>query len=318
MKVVFLGTPEFAVPTLEALVSCPEVEVVGVVTQPDRPAGRGQRIYAPPTKLVANRFAVPVFQPTRLSKAPEVVQSIRDLKPDILITAAFGQILKKDVLTLAPYGVMNLHASLLPAYRGAAPINWCLINGESKTGVTTMFSDEGIDTGAMLLKKEINIDPSWDAELLAQHLSVLGAQLVIETLKLLKSGILKPVSQDNSLATMAPRLTKELGCIDWAQPAQTIVNLIRGLAPWPGTFTTYEDSTVKIVKARRGAAAQNVMLPGTAIKTAEGMVVACGKGDERIIVDEIQPANKGRMKGTDWLNGLRKEQEIRLGGTCKV
>src|SRR5262249_46239767 len=204
LRIVFLGTPEFAVPTLEALIAQPNVEVIAVVTQPDRPAGRNQKIHVPPSKRVALLHNIPVLQPESLAKAPETVEMLRVLNPDLIVMVAFGQILKKAVLNLPRLGVVNLHASLLPAYRGAAPINWAIINGDRETGITTMFTEAGVDTGPTLLKKFLPIDPDIDAEALAQQMSVAGAKLVIETLEKLTTDGLKPERQDDTRATYAP------------------------------------------------------------------------------------------------------------------
>lgn len=292
-------------PALERLIDWAPGEVVGVVTQPDRPAGRGKNIFPPPTKLVASRFGIPVLQPERLSKAPDVVQAMRDLKPDVLVTVAFGQILKKDVLTMAPHGVINVHGSLLPAYRGAAPINWSLINGERVTGVTTMFSDAGIDTGKMLLWREIPLTESMNAEELAQVMSHVGADVLIETLEHLRNGSLTAIEQAHERATMAPRLTKEMGKIDWSKPAAAIHNLVRGLYPWPGTYSSFKDAGIKIIRTAVGSTDKEEE-PGTVTATGDKIMVACGdNGTDRLELLDVQPANKAPMKARDWVNGAR-------------
>lgn len=321
MRILFLGTPEFAVPSLEKLIQWKAVEVVGVVTQPDRPAGRGNNIFAPPTKMVAGRFGIPVLQPEKLSKSPDVVQAMRDLKPDILVTVAFGQILKKEVLTMAEHGVVNVHGSLLPKYRGAAPINWAIINGETTTGVTTMYSDKGVDTGKMLLKREMEIYPDMNSEMLAEAMSFVGADLLVETLDKLMAGGLEAIAQNDEEATFAPRLSKEMGQIDWSKSAKEIHNLARGLYPWPGTFTFYDGQQLKIettVLVADDHADKTEQSPGTIIResgsiavgvhaTQKGAIlVACGpQGTERIILSAVKPANKGKMDAMAWTNGLR-------------
>lgn len=307
MRILFLGTPEFAVPSLEKLIAWKDVSVVGLVTQPDRPAGRGKNIFPPPTKLVAESHGIPVLQPERLSKSPEVVQAMRDLKPDILVMVAFGQILKKNVLEMAPHGVMNVHGSLLPKYRGAAPINWSVINGETVTGVTTMYSDQGVDTGKMLLKREMVLRDDMDAELLAEEMSFVGADLLIETLRELMAGRLVPLEQNESEATYAPRLTKEMGNIDWRKPSFEIHNLVRGLAPWPGTYTFLDGQPVKILTT-------SIVLqdpgeskePGTIIIVDNAkFLVACGAdGKDLLEINEIKPASKGKMSAVSWARGL--------------
>lgn len=321
MRILFLGTPEFAVPSLEKLIQWKAVEVVGLVTQPDRPAGRGNNIFAPPTKIVAGRFGIPVLQPERLSKAPDVVQSMRDLKPDILVTVAFGQILKKEVLNMAAHGVMNVHGSLLPKYRGAAPINWAIINGETKTGVTTMYSDVGVDTGKMLLKREMEIYPDMNAEMLAEAMSFVGADVLLETLDRLMAGSIEPIAQNDEEATFAPRLSKEMGQIDWNKSAKEIHNLARGLYPWPGTFTFHDGQQVKIDSTVLPAPDQlerSGLPAGTIIRESNwtqigahasqkgALVVACGaSGEDRLILNTVKPANKGKMDALSWANGLR-------------
>lgn len=326
MRVLYLGTPQFAVPTLEKLIAWPECQVIGVVTQPDRAVGRhGSQLQKPPTKIVAEQHGIPVLQPERLSKAPEIVEQMKALQPDVLVMVAFGQILRKVVLEMAPMGVVNLHGSLLPKYRGAAPINWAIINGEKVTGATTMFSDVGVDTGAMLLKCEIPITPEMNAVELAEVMSVQGAELMIETLSGIKSGAVKPEPQDDSKATMAPMLAKEMGVIDWTKRAEDVHNLVRGLVPWPGTQTSYNGQVVKVVRtvapaARagedRGAprsvanvgasnSGDSVGAPraGEVVSIGETVEVACGEGTLHIA--EVQPANKAKMKARDWANGAR-------------
>ncbi|MBX9686025.1 MAG: methionyl-tRNA formyltransferase [Candidatus Obscuribacterales bacterium] len=304
MRIIFLGTPEFAVPSLQALLDRPDLKVVGLVTQPDRPAGRGKQLMAPPTKILAQKHEIPVLQPERLSKAPDVVQAMQDLKADILVTVAFGQILKKNVLEMAPHGVMNVHGSLLPKYRGAAPINWAIINGESKTGVTTMYSDPGVDTGKMLLKREMEIRPDMDAETLAEEMSHVGAELLLETLKALMAGNLEAIAQNDAEATMAPRLTKEMGNIDWHKSALEIHNLVRGLTSWPGTYTHLDGAPVKVMKTSPASSqGKSSAEAGTVLSSSPKFIVACGNNDA-IEILEVKPANKAKMAAASWANGL--------------
>lgn len=305
MRIIFLGTPEFAVPALERLIDWPEVKVVAVVTQPDRPAGRGNKIFPPPTKLVAGRFNIPVLQPEKLSKAPDVVQAMKDFNPDVLVTVAFGQILKKEVLNMAPHGVINVHGSLLPKYRGAAPINWALINGEKVTGVTTMFSDPGIDTGKMLLKREIPLEANTNAEELAHIMAEVGADVLIDTLARLKAGSLVAIEQDHEAATMAPRLTKEMGQFDWTKSAEELHNLTRGLYPWPGTYCSFRGVPLKIKRTEvvnNGNSSGKT--PGTITAVGKHVTVACGPdGKDLIDLLEVQPSSRSPMKAKDWANG---------------
>ncbi len=306
MRILFLGTPEFAVPSLEKLIEWDEIDVLGVVTQPDRPAGRGKNIFPPPTKLVAERFKIPVLQPEKLSKSPEIFQRMQDLRPDLLVTVAFGQILKRNVLNMARLGVMNVHGSLLPKYRGAAPINWAIINGEKITGVTTMFSDEGIDTGDMLLKREMQINDDMDAETLANAMSIVGADLLKETIKKLIEGNLVPEKQDNEKASYAPRLTKDLGNIDWDKSSSEIHNLVRGLSPWPGTYTNFEAQQLKIMNTKvLKSEPDQAEQCGKILSCSGKFIVACGaEGKDRIELVDLKPANKGRMSALSWANGL--------------
>ena len=321
-------------PSLEKLIQWKAVEVVGIVTQPDRPAGRGNNIFSPPTKIVAGRYGIPVLQPVKLSKSPDIVQAMRDLKPDILVTVAFGQILKKEVLTMAPHGVLNVHGSLLPKYRGAAPINWAIINGETTTGVTTMYSDVGVDTGKMLLKREMEITPEMHAEDLAEAMSFVGADLLVETLDKLMSGNIEAQEQDNDAATFAPRLTKDMGIIDWSKPANEIRNLVRGLFPWPGTSTFLDGHSVKIVATQLLNGEQKLLdgeqniepvAPGTLIKdskivtsdsagsTKGAVLVACGPdGKDRLILLSVKPSGKGEMSSMAWANGIRLREAARF------
>lgn len=304
MRVIFLGTPEFAVPTLQALIDFPKVEVVGVVTQPDRPSGRGNKMHAPPAKVLAEKHNIKVMQPVRLSKSPDIVQEMRDLQADLIVMVAFGQILKKEVLNMPPKGVINVHASLLPKLRGAAPLNWSLINGDTVAGVTTMFTEAGVDTGPMLLKREVKLDDEMNAEQLAKVLSTEGADLLIQTLEKLIDGTLIAERQDDSQATLAPMLDKELGRIDWTKSAKAIHNLVRGIVPWPGAHTTYNEAPLKIWKTKASTKPFKNATPGTVIKTSDGVTVTCGEGGKELLeLLEVQPPNKAKMSAKDWANG---------------
>lgn len=316
MRILFLGTPGFAVPTLEKLISWSGCQVVGVVAQPDRPAGRGNKMHPPPTKVLAEKHAIPVLQPERLSRAPEVVEQMQALKPDVLVMVAFGQILKKAVLEMAPLGVVNLHGSLLPKYRGPAPINWAIINGETITGATTMFSDKGVDTGAMLLQQEIAITPNMTSVQLAEKMSLEGAELVIKTLEGIVNGSVQPQVQDESQATYAPLLTREMGEIDWSKPAEQIHNLVRGLQPWPGTSTTYNGAALKVVSTRlpqKNNGGNEVYPAGSIVLSGGEVFVCCGDGSQRLELADVQPANKARMSARDWANGVRLTSGSKLG-----
>lgn len=303
LRVIFLGTPEFAVPTLQQLIDFPHTDVVAVVTQPDRPSGRGNKMHAPPTKELAEKHNIKVFQPVKLSKSPEIVQAMRDLQPDLIVMVAFGQILKKEVLNMPPKGVINVHASLLPKLRGAAPLNWSIINGDTVAGVTTMYTEAGVDTGPMLLKKETHVDDEMNAEQLARILSVDGAHLLIETIKKLLDGTLVAEKQDDSQATLAPMLDKELGRINWTNTAKNIHNLVRGIVPWPGAFTMFNNAPLKIWRTKPGAKPERQMPVGSIQKSGDKIFVVCGSGDQTLELLEVQPPSKAKMQARDWANG---------------
>ncbi len=299
LRVVFMGTPEFACPTLQRLVERGH-EVVAVVTQPDRPKGRGQKPVPPPVKELAERHGIQVLQPARV-RAPEFVEQLREIAPDLVVVVAFGQILPKSLLEIPRYGCINVHASLLPRYRGAAPLNWCIINGETETGVTTMLMDVGLDTGDMLVKKATPIDPEEDARSLHDRLSILGAEALDDTLGLLAAGRLSPEKQDDSLSCYAPMLKKEDGLIDWNREPVAVRNLVRGMNPWPGAFT-YLDG--KLVKVFRVATGEGLGVPGTVLKAdREGIEVACNGGS--LILLELQLEGKKRLFARDFLAGCR-------------
>jgi methionyl-tRNA formyltransferase len=297
LRLVFMGTPEFAVPSLQKLIDRGEM-VVAVVTQPDRPKGRGQQLAAPPVKIVARDHGIDVFQPVKV-RVPDFLEIIRGLRPDLIIVTAFGQILPKELLNIPRYGCINVHASLLPRYRGAAPINWCIINGETETGITTMQMDEGLDTGDMLLKKVVPIGPDDDAQALLDLLSVVGAEALAETLDQLIAGKLNAEKQDGLLSNYAPMLKKEDGLIDWRRDPQSIRNLVRGLTPWPGAFTFLGDKTLKVYRCR-GAGGSGV--PGSVLQAdRSGLVIACGEGG--LLVEELQLEGKKRLSARDFLAG---------------
>lgn len=306
-------------PPLTELIASSEFEVVAVVSQPDRPAGRGNKLHAPPTKMVAQDHNIPVFQPSSLSKDKECVDALRQLEPDYAVMVAFGQILKKSMLELPKHGIVNIHASLLPKYRGAAPINWAVINGDTETGITTMFTEAGVDTGPMLMKAVVPIPLEMTADELAKQLSQVGAKLVVLTLRGLRDGTVRPEPQDSSLATVAPMMSKELGKIDWKQSALQIHNLVRGLVPWPGAYTRFRDGNLKILSTRPSSAG-SVTLPGqiriekessesgshTAKHGASCILVACGAdGSDRLELLSVQPPGKNSTLAHDWANGAR-------------
>src|SRR5712691_4209120 len=238
MRIVFCGTPQFAVPTLKHLLAQPDFEIAGVITQPDRPRGRGQKLSFSPVKGVAKAAHLPVHQPEKI-RAPEAQELLKELSPDGVVIIAYGQIIPAGLLSIPTYGWINLHASLLPKYRGAAPINWAIVNGETRTGVTTMRIDAGMDTGEILLQHEVEISPNETAPELAIRMADLGAPLPAATLRGLAAGTITPKAQNHSEASYAPMLKRADGRIDWNQPAITIYNRMRGFAPWPGAYTTF-------------------------------------------------------------------------------
>ena len=260
MRIVFMGTPEFAVPSLEAILRSDD-QVVGVVTQPDRPKGRGQQLVPPPVKLVAERAGIPILQPLKI-RTPEFLQTLSAWQPDLIAVAAYGRILHTPILRLPPMGCVNVHGSLLPKYRGAAPVQWAVINGETETGITTMLMDEGMDTGAMLLQEKLEILAEDTAGTLAPRLAELGGCLLLDTLARLKAGTLTPKKQDDRQATLAPILKKEDGLIDWTMSATSLANRVRGLSPWPGAFTFFGEERWNIWKAVSNVAAATDK-PGT-------------------------------------------------------
>lgn len=304
-----MGTPEFAVPSLEALLKSDDT-VVGVVTQPDRPKGRGQVLTASPIKQVALREAIPILQPTKM-KDPEFLAALTAWKPDLIAVTAFGRILPPAILSLPPKGCVNVHGSLLPKYRGAGPIQWALINGETKTGITTMLMDEGMDTGAMLMQEAIAIDPDDTAGSLSRKLGVIGGSLLVETLNQLRSGQLVPQAQDQALASMAPLLKKEDGVIDWTLSATAIANRIRGLTPWPGAYTFLGDDRWMLHRADP-LAEQTSASPGCVTTvTKDAIHVATGSGI--LAVKELQPASSRRMTVAQYLAGHSLQPGLQLG-----
>lgn len=296
-RVIFMGTPEFACPTLQALADR-GYEIPLVISQPDRPKGRGQKLMHPPVKERALSLSLPVLQPARV-REPDVIERIRGLQPDAIVVVAFGQILPKMLLEIPPYGCINVHASLLPRYRGAAPLNWCLVNGEDVTGVTTMQMDAGLDTGPMLLERATPIDGDEDISSLHDRMSHLGAELLVETLDGLAAGSIQPRPQDDSLSCYAPLLKKEDGRIFWERDARSVHNLVRGLAVWPGAYTTLEGQPLKVCRTR---VAGGSGMPGQVLGAGrQGIEVACGAGS--IIIDELQIAGKKRLDAASFLAG---------------
>ena len=304
-----MGTPDFAVPSLRALIDN-GYDVVGVFCQPDRPKGRGHKLAACPVKELA-QASIPVFQPERI-KRPEGVEMLKALEPDLCVTAAFGQLLSQEILDIPKLGTINVHSSLLPRHRGSAPINWSIIMGETVTGVTTMFTDKGMDTGDILLMRETPIGEKENAGQLSDRLAVMGAELLIETLHELEAGTLKRIPQNHEQATYEPKMDKELGRIDWTKSAREIDCLVRGTTPWPGAFTTLGDQTIKVfeLEAMNGAPSGQ---PGEIIcaDARQGLVVSCGDHDVKLAA--IQMPGAKRMNAKDYLRGHTMDTGICLG-----
>lgn len=310
MRVIFMGTPDFSVGTLEALVQAGH-EVVLAVTQPDKPKGRGGKMQYTPVKEKALEYGIPVFQPAKV-REPACVEELAGYRADVIVVIAFGQILPRSILELTPYGCINVHASLLPKYRGAAPIQWALIDGETVTGVTTMQMDEGLDTGDMLLEAEVPIGADETGGSLHDKLAAAGAKLCVETLKALEEGTVMPRKQGESPTKYARMLDKELGRIDWSRDAASIERLIRGLNPWPSAYNLWEGKTMKIWAAEVLDGDSALPCGAVADVTKTGFSVQTGSGLLRIL--ELQIPGKKRMSADAFLRGYRMEPGTRLGG----
>ena len=307
IRTVFMGTPDFALDTLQGLIDS-GLNLVGVYTQPDRPKGRGNKLAAPPVKELALQQGIPVFQPAKL-RAPEAVTELQALAPDLIVVVAYGQILPQVVLDIPRHGCINVHASLLPKYRGAAPINKAVVDGETETGVTTMQMDVGLDTGAMLIKKSIAIGLNETAGELHDRLAKVGREAMDETVARLLDGSLVAEKQDDALTSYASMMKKEDGLIDWHKPATEVHNQVRGLAPWPGAYTSLDGETLKISGS---TLADGTGEPGTVLSADSSSVfVACGKGAIRIA--ELQLPGKKRLAAADFLRGQPLPNGSRLG-----
>ena len=299
IRVVFMGTPAFAVPTLRALASV--YPLVGVITQPDRAAGRGRQVAAAPVKQAALELGLPVYQPVRL-REPEALAQLRQWAPDLIVVAAFGQILRPDVLQLPPFGCVNVHASLLPRHRGAAPIPAAILAGDEETGVTIMQMDIGLDTGPILAARPAAILPDDTAGSLAARLAALGAELLLETLPAYLAGSLRPIPQDSARATYAGQLKKEDGLLNFNLPAAELARRVRAFSPWPGAFAHWQGEPLKIHRARP-VQMRPSMPPGT-VFWADGLpAVACGAG--ALLLEEVQPPGKKPMPGAAFARGAR-------------
>lgn len=300
LRIIFMGTPDFAAATLQALINSPD-EVVAVVTQPDKGRGRGRKVTAPPTKILAEQHNIPVLQPTKI-KTEEFHNGLLSYQPDLIVVAAYGRILPKSLLELAPMGCINVHGSLLPKYRGAAPIQWAVINGEKDAGVTIIQMDEGMDTGDMLLKGTIATSPDETAGSLFEKLAELGASTLLSAIKGIKAGSVIPTPQDHDRATMAPMLKKEDGRIDWSRSAREISCLIRGLDPWPSAWCSMEGKRLRLFSPQIVEGSKENGSPGTVLKAnRQGLLVACGS--DNLLFKALQPEGKKRMDVASFING---------------
>ncbi len=310
MRIVFCGTPEFALPTLQRVIAEPDFSVETVVTQPDRPRGRGQEISSSPVKDAALAAEIHVFQPEKI-KSDSAFDFFKRVAPDAVVIIAYGQIIPARLLDIPRLGWINLHASLLPKYRGAAPINWAIVNGETRTGLTTMRIDAGMDTGPTLLRWETDIFPAETAPQLAHRMAEAGPELMIETLRKYDRGEITPVPQDHPKATLAPMLKREHGRIDWSQTAGQIYNRMRGLEPWPGVFTTFRGHICHLWG--RPEETREAAQPGTLVVHGADTFVACAK-NTRLRMEFVQAEGKKRIAARDWANGARLQPGEKFEG----
>lgn len=318
MRLIFCGTPQFAVPTLKHLLGKSDFEVIGVITQPDRPRGRGQHVSVSPVKEVALAARLTMHQPEKI-RAPEVQQFLEELAPDVIVIIAYGQIIPARLLPIPKHGWINLHASLLPKYRGAAPINWAIANGETRTGLTTMRIDAGMDTGDILLQREMEIGSNETAPELAARMSEAGAPLMEETLRGLAAGTIAPRTQNHAEATVAPILKKEDGRIDWSRQAQEIYNRLRGFAPWPGAYTTFRGQTCHlwgepVSTASLPAALQSVAhsAPGTLFGSKSDCFVSCCNGT-LLRLQSVKLEGRKQISPSEFANGAHLKSGERFG-----
>lgn len=309
MRILFMGTPDIAVGCLQKIID-EKHDIIGVVTQPDKPVGRGKKMGMPPVKELALKYDLPVYQPIK-ARDEEFVNILKDLNPDLIVVVAFGQILPKSILDIPKFGCVNVHVSLLPKYRGAAPINWVIINGEDKTGVTTMYMDEGLDTGDMILTSEFELNDEITAGELHDIMKVEGAKVLKETIDLIEKGEAPRIPQNHDEFTYAPMMNKTLGQIDFSKSAKEIHNLVRGVNPWPSAYTTYKGQTMKIWKTKVLSESSD-KVPGTILKVdKEGIRVSTK--DNVILISEIQMPGKKRVLVEEYIKGNSIETNEILG-----
>ena len=309
MRVLFMGTPDIAKGCLQKLID-EKYDIIGVVTQPDKPQNRGKKLGMPPVKELALKYDIPVYQPIK-ARDEEFVATLKELNPDIIVVVAFGQILPKSILDIPKFGCINVHVSLLPKYRGAAPINWVIINGEEKTGVTTMYMDEGLDTGDMILTEEFDLDDEITAGELHDKMKDRGADVLIETLKQIEKGTAHRIPQNHEEFTYAPMMNKALGEINWSKSAREIHNLVRGVNPWPSAYTTYEGSTMKVWKTEVLNETSDKE-SGTILKVDKDGIRISTK-DNVVLVKEIQMPGKKRVLVSEYIKGININTNTILG-----
>lgn len=309
MKIVFMGTPEFAVPCLQKIIDEGH-EVLAVVTQPDKPKGRGKKLAMTPVKELALKYEIDVYQPVK-AREESFVEKLKEINPELIVVVAFGQILPKSILDIPKFGCVNVHASLLPKYRGAAPLNWVIINGEEKTGVTTMYMDVGLDTGDMILKSEIPLDDEITAGELHDKMMVQGAEVLKDTIDLISKGEAPREKQNDEETCYSPIMDKSLGNIDWSKSATDIHNLIRGVNPWPSAYTTYDKQTMKIWKTKV-LDKLSEKTPGT-ILSVDKNGIEVSTGDKVLQISEIQMSGKKRMIVSEYIKGNDISTGIVLG-----
>ncbi len=311
MKLIFCGTPQFAVPTLEKLVA-EKFSIQLVMTNPDEPSGRGHKVQPSPVKETALKHGLALFQPAKV-KTDETREYLSQYHPDAIVIVAYGHIVPQWMIDLSPLGCINLHASILPKYRGAAPIAWAIIRGEKETGVTTMKIDAGMDTGDTLLERREPIRDDDTTETLGERLSVIGADLMVETLRKLEWGEITPRPQNHDLATLAPRLKKEDGLIEWSMPAEEIARRVRGLIPWPGAYTVFREKRLHIWRAEAvPAARRQALTPGMILTEGGRLAAACGEGTQ-LLLHEVQLEGRKRLSAREFMNGARVQSGETLG-----
>ena len=311
LRIVFCGTPEFAVPSLRRLAERPEFSIEAVITQPDRPRGRGQHVSSSPVKEAALELGLHVYQPETI-KSESSQDFLKRVAPDAVVIIAYGQIIPARLLTIPRLGWINVHGSLLPRYRGAAPIHWAIANGETVTGLTTMQIDAGMDTGPTLQRREVAIGPDETAPELAARMSAVGADLIVESLLQFDRGEIAPVPQDGKNATYAPILKKENGRIDWTKTAPQIYNRMRGFAPWPGSYSTFRGKTCHLWgHPETSGAAEAQRAPGELVPTAKDIYVVCGEGT-RLLLESVQLEGRKKISASEFANGARLGPADRL------